>query len=136
EYHEHDSAALYETMLTGMGARRQPLMFIITTAGANIDGPFYDKRRQCVEMLNDTVPDPELFAWIWTLDEGDDWTDPKNLAKANPNYGVSVYGDYLESQLARAKRSARFTNTFKTKHLNLWVSAKSGFFNVEDWRNC
>jgi phage terminase large subunit-like protein len=42
----------------------------------------------------------------------------------------------LESQQARAIRSARFTNTFKTKHLNLWVSAKSGFFNMEDWKSC
>ncbi|WP_240445828.1 terminase TerL endonuclease subunit, partial [Pseudomonas aeruginosa] len=73
---------------------------------------------------------------IWTLDEGDDWTDPKNLAKANPNIGVSVYREYLESQLARAIRSARFTNTFKTKHLNIWVSAKTGFFNMALWKAC
>lgn len=136
EFHEHDSSAQYDTMLTGMGARRQPLMFIITTAGANIEGPCYDKRRQAIEMLDGSVPDPELFAWIWTLDEGDDWTDPRNLAKANPCIGVSVYQEYLESQLARAIRSARFTNTFKTKHLNLWVSAKAGFFNVENWKAC
>ncbi len=136
EYHEHPSAAQYDTMLTGMGARRQPLMFIITTAGADIEGPCYDKRQQAIEMLEGSVPDPELFAWIWTLDPGDDWTDPKNLAKANPNIGVSVFQEYLESQLARAIRSARFTNTFKTKHLNLWVSAKAGFFNVENWKAC
>jgi phage terminase large subunit-like protein len=136
EYHEHPTSAQYDTMLTGMGARRQPLMFIITTAGADIEGPCYDKRRQVIEMLEGTVPDEELFGWIWTLDEGDDWTDPKMLAKANPNHGVSVFQEYLESQQARAIRSARFTNTFKTKHLNLWVSAKSGFFNMEDWKSC
>ncbi|SPB16516.1 phage terminase [Caballeronia novacaledonica] len=136
EYHEHDSSALYETMLTGMGARRQPLMFIITTAGANIEGPCYDKRRQVIEMLEGTVPDDELFGWIWTIDEGDDWTDPRVLAKANPNIGISVYQEYLESQQQRAIKSARFTNTFKTKHLNVWTSAKAGFFNLEDWKNC
>ncbi|MFJ5297487.1 terminase large subunit [Pseudomonas sp. NPDC088368] len=136
EYHEHRTSAQYDTMLTGMGARRQPLMFIITTAGADIEGPCYDKRRQVIEMLEGTVPDDELFGYIWTLDEGDDWTDPKMLAKANPNHGISVFQEYLESQQARAIRSARFTNTFKTKHLNLWVSAKSGFFNMESWRAC
>jgi len=136
EYHEHDTASLYETMLTGMGARRQPLMFIITTAGANIAGPCYDKRRQVLEMLDGTVPDDELFGWVWTIDEGDDWTDPKVLAKANPNFGVSVFKEYLESQQQRAIRTARFTNTFKTKHLNVWVSAKTGFFNMESWRSC
>ncbi|MGN8188246.1 terminase large subunit [Burkholderia sp. 22088] len=136
EYHEHDSAALYETMLTGMGARRQPLMFIITTAGANIEGPCFDKRRQVIEMLEGTVPDDELFGWIWTIDEGDDWTDPHVLAKANPNIGISVYQEYLESQQQRAIKSARFTNTFKTKHLNVWTSAKAGYFNLEDWKAC
>lgn len=136
EFHEHETAALYDTMLTGMGARRQPLMFIITTAGANIEGPCYDKRRQVLEMLDGTVPDEELFGYIWTLDEGDDWTDPKNLAKANPCMGVSVFQEYLESQQQRAIRSARFTNTFKTKHLNVWVSAKSGFFNLQSWKAC
>lgn len=136
EYHEHKSAAMYETMLTGMGARRQPLMLIITTAGSDIEGPCYDKRRQCAEMLSGAVPDDELFAWIWTIDDGDDWTDPAVLAKANPNYNVSVYREYLESQQQRAIRSARFTNTFKTKHLNVWTSVKLGFFNITDWNAC
>jgi len=136
EYHEHDSAALYETMLTGMGARRQPLMFIITTAGANIEGPCYDKRREVVEMLTGLVPNDELFGWIWTLDEGDDWTDPAVLAKANPNMGVSVYAEYLASQQQRAIKQARFTNVFKTKHLNVWVTAKTGYFNLAQWEKC
>lgn len=133
EYHEHDSDALYTTMLTGMGARKQPLMFTITTAGYNIEGPCYDKRREVVEMLDGTVPNDELFGIIYTLDEGDDWKDPKVLAKANPNIGVSVYQEYLESQQRRAIQQARFTNIFKTKHLGLWVTAKTGYFNVAQW---
>lgn len=136
EYHEDDTNVQYETMLTGMGARRQPLMFIITTSGSNIEGPCYDKRRQVIEMLEGTVPDDELFGWIWTIDEGDDWTDPRVLAKANPNIGISVYQEYLESQQQRAINSARFTNTFKTKHLNVWTSAKAGYFNLEAWKAC
>ncbi|PUA17273.1 terminase large subunit [Glaciimonas sp. PCH181] len=136
EYHEHNSAALYETMLTGMGARRQPLVLIITTAGANIEGPCYDKRRQVIEMLDGTVPDDELFGWIFTIDEGDDWTKPEVLAKANPNMGVSVFRAYLESQQQKAIRTARFTNTFKTKHLNVWTSVKTGFYNMPKWRDC
>lgn len=136
EYHEHATSALYDTMQTGMGARRQPLIFTITTAGFNIEGPCYDLRIRVQEMLLGTVPDDELFGFIWTIDEGDDWTDPKVLAKANPNYNVSVYGDYLESQQKRAIQSASKQNTFKTKHLNVWVSAKSAFFNMEQWSKC
>lgn len=136
EYHEHATATQYETMLTGMGSRRQPIMFIITTAGSDIEGPCYDKRQQVIETLEGTVVDEELFGYIWTIDEGDDWADPKVLAKANPNIGVSVYQEYLVSQQQRAVNNARFTNTFKTKHLNVWVTAKSAFFNMQAWAAC
>lgn len=75
EYHEHHDSRLYDTMQTGMGARRQPLIFTITTAGFNIEGPCYDLRIRVQEMLLGSMPDDELFGWIWTIDEGDDWTD-------------------------------------------------------------
>ncbi|OCA55147.1 terminase large subunit [Photorhabdus namnaonensis] len=136
EYHEHDTDALYTTMLTGMGSRRQPLMWAITTAGYNIEGPCYDKRREVIEMLNGTVPNDELFGVIYTVDEGDDWTDPNALKKANPNMGVSVYADFLLSQQNRAKNNARLANVFKTKHLNIWVSARAAYFNLVSWREC
>ena len=136
EYHEHQDSRLYDTMQTGMGARRQPLIFTITTAGFNIDGPCYELRSRVQAMLQGTMPDDELFGWIWTIDDGDDWTDPKVLAKANPNYNVSVYADFLESQQTKAINNASRQNAFKTKHLNVWVSAKSAFFNMEHWRAC
>ena len=136
EYHEHQTNAMYDTMQTGMGARRQPLMFTITTAGFNIDGPCHDLRLRIQEMLLGTVPDDELFGFIWTIDEGDDWTDPKVLQKANPNFDVSVFGDYLESQQRKAINNPARQNTFKTKHLNVWVSARSAYFNMEKWHKC
>ncbi|WP_245942679.1 terminase large subunit [Phocoenobacter uteri] len=136
EYHEHKDDDLYTTMLTGMGARRQPLMWIITTAGFNIEGPCYDKRREVIEMINGIMPNDELFGLIYTIDENDDWTSPDVLQKANPNFNVSVYGDYLLSQQQQAINNPRFTNKFKTKHLNVWVSAKESFFNMVSWANC
>ncbi len=136
EYHEHDTDSLYTTMLTGMGARRQPLMWAITTAGYNIEGLCYDKRREVIEMLNGTVPNDELFGVIYTVDDGDDWTDPNTLKKANPNMGVSVYSDFLISQQNRAKNNPRLASIFKTKHLNIWVSARSAYFNMLSWREC
>lgn len=136
EYHEHESDSLYTTMLTGMGSRRQPLMWAITTAGYNIEGPCYDKRREVIEMLSGTVLNDELFGIIYTVDDGDDWTSPVSLKKANPNMGVSVYSDFLLSQQQRAMNNARQANIFKTKHLNIWVSARSAFFNMVSWRAC
>ncbi|MCE2597210.1 terminase large subunit [Motilimonas cestriensis] len=136
EYHEHDGPELFDTMQTGMGAREQPLIFVITTAGSNIAGPCKDLYDECIKVLSGAIEDDELFALIYTIDEGDDWTDSAVMAKANPNLGVSVKADYLASQQRRAIRNPRYTNIFKTKHLNVWVNASCAFFNMEHWKKC
>ena len=58
------------------------------------------------------------------------------MRKANPNYGVSVLKEFLLSELHQAKQSARKQNTFKVKHLNLWVSARNAWMNMEWWHKC
>ena len=136
EFHEHDKPDLYDTMLTGMGARENPLMFVITTAGINVAGPCFEKRVEVQKMLNGSVPAERLFGVIWTLDEGDDWTKPESWAKANPNLGVSVSRDYLEAQVAQAVRQPSKQNTVKCKHFNLWTGAKQAWLNMELWRKC
>ena len=136
EYHEHESSELYDTMDTGMGARDQPLIYTITTAGDNLEGPCYDMRDRVIEMLEGIAQDDRLFGWIFTIDEGDDWKDPKVLAKANPNLGVSVDYEYLVNQQKKAINRVRFQNRFKTKHLNIWVQAMEAYFNLEDWNKC
>ncbi|WP_449103328.1 terminase large subunit [Pseudomonas veronii] len=133
EYHEHDSDDLYETMLTGMGAREQPLIFTITTSGSNIAGPCYEKRKQVCAMLDKTVANDEIFGLIYTLDEEDDWRNLQALKKANPNYGVSIFPDNLQRDLADAIRYPSRQNGFKTKHCNLWVNAKMAWLNQLDW---
>lgn len=50
--------------------------------------------------------------------------------------GVSVYREFLLSQQQRAKNNARLANVFKTKHLNIWVSARSAYFNLVSWQSC
>ncbi|MCV6612434.1 MAG: terminase large subunit [Amphritea sp.] len=136
EYHEHPNDSLYDTMITGMGAREQPLILAITTAGYDIAGPCYEHRGRVIEMLEGITPDDQLFGIIYTIDQGDDWTTVEALRKANPNMGVSVYEDYLISQQQRAIKNPRLVNTFKTKHLNLWVQSKTAFFNMEKWKEC
>jgi phage terminase large subunit-like protein len=134
EYHEHLTDALYTTMTTGMGARAQPLAWIITTSGFNLESPCYDKRKQVVEMLDGILPNDELFGIIYTLDDDDDWTKPEAIIKSNPNVGVSVEYDYLLAQQRLGIDVPSQTNKIKTKHFNLWVSAKSAYYNLEKWK--
>lgn len=134
EYHEHKSDKLYDTMKTGMGARDQPLMLVITTAGTDTAGPCFLSFEELKNVLEGVIEDEELFGLIYTIDKGDDWTDPAILRKANPNFGVSASADYLEGEQAKAVRTPRNQARFKTKHLNIWVSAKDAYFDMEDWQ--
>lgn len=134
EYHEHDVDNMVDTLQTGMGAREQPLLSIITTAGTNLAGPCYDKRRDVIRVLERQVEDETLFGIIYGLDDDDAWDDPASLKKANPNYGVSVFADFLLAQLAEARRSATKQNAFRTKHLNQWVGAKKAWMNMLAWQ--
>lgn len=134
EYHEHPTDRLYAAMTTGMGARSQPLTLIITTAGVDLESPCYDKDKEVKEILDGVIPNERLFGMIYELDDGDDWQDPANLIKANPNIDVSISYEYLVEKLELAKTVPRQTNAIKTKHLNMWVSGKSAFFNMEHWK--
>ena len=136
EYHEHKTDSLYSTMRTGMGARKQPILFIITTAGSNIEGPCFEKRAEVVEMLEGNLPNDRLFGYIWGIDEKDDWTDPDVLMKANPNYGVSVHSKFLINEQKDAVNNTAKQPAFKTKHLNVWVQARTAYFNFEKWKGC
>lgn len=130
EYHEHDTDAMFDTMETGMGAREQPLMLVITTAGDNIAGPCYQMQGEAQKMLEGVRQDDETLALIYGCDEDDDWTDPAVLRKANPNFGVSVGEDFLLARQREAMSSPRKAGVFKTKHLNVWVQSRAAYFNV------
>ena len=135
EYHEHSDDRVYDTMMTGMGAREQPLMLVITTAGDNLAGPCYQMQLEAQKMLEGSLVDETLFAAIYTIDEGDDWASVEALKKANPNFGVSVMEEFLLNQLQTAKNNARKQTQYKTKHLNVWVGARDAFFNIERWNS-
>jgi phage terminase large subunit-like protein len=136
EYHEHATDDLAQTMLTGMGSREAPLMLYVSTAGSNTAGPCYALQMEAQRMLDGVAADDELFALIFGIDQDDDWTDPAMLPKANPNYGVSVSADFLQSRLRDAMANAREQGVFQTKHLNRWVGARSAYFDLPKWIEC
>lgn len=133
EYHEHDTDHMVDTMQTGMGAREQPLLSIVTTAGSNLSGPCFAMQQDMQRILEGVVKDETVFAIMYGIDETDKWDEPASLIKANPNYGISVFEDFLISQLAQAKRSASKQNAYRTKHLNEWVGAKTAWMNMSAW---
>lgn len=136
EYHEHKTSDQVDTMQTGMGARDQPLLLVITTAGTDFGGPCREKRADLIRILERTVEDETIFGIIFTIDEGEPWDTEEALRKANPNFDISVNRDFLLAELNKARRSASKQNAFKTKHLNLWVGAKTSWMNMLALQRC
>jgi len=139
EYHAHPDSSLLDVLDSGTGAREQPLGVIITTAGLDKSGPcFQQEHTLALGILEGTLsPVPEdTFVIVYTLDEGDDWTDPDTWIKANPNLGVSVSLDYLKSKVERAIASPAKQNETKTKNLNIWTQAATRWITDERWMLC
>lgn len=134
EYHEHDTSELVDTMQTGMGARENPLLLIITTAGYNIAGPCYEHEQSCKKILEGVIDDPETFVLMYGIDPEDDWTSPVVLRKANPNFGVSVDEDFLLAQQRAAISTPATQVRFKTKHLNEWCGAHAQLIPLALWQ--
>jgi phage terminase large subunit-like protein len=88
------------------------------------------------KLLGGVVQDETYFGIIYTIDEGDDWTDPAVWEKANPNFNVSVSPDDLERKAVKAMAMPSAQNNFLTKHLNLWVNADTAWLNMRDLEKC
>jgi phage terminase large subunit-like protein len=136
EFHEHATSEQLDTLKTGMGAREQPLLLVISTAGFNLAGPCRDRWRESEQILARTITDERRFAIIYTIDNADEWTTETGLKKANPNWSVSVNPENVLADQQGALREARNQTAFKTKHCNLWVSASAAYFNLEAWQRC
>lgn len=136
EFHEHKDSDLVDTFVTGMGARDNPIQLNITTAGSDMGGPCYEQRSDIISILSGSIEDDQTFGVIYTLDEDDEWDSVEAQKKANPNYGISVDGEFLKGQLSQARRSAVKQAAYKTKHLNMWVGAKAAWMNMLAYQAC
>jgi phage terminase large subunit-like protein len=136
EFHGHKERALWDVLVTGMGARSQPLLWAVTTAGFDRSGICYEERSYICKVLAGAHVDDEYFGIIYTIDDDDDWTDPLSWQKANPNWGVSVKPEAIEREARKAMQMSSAQNNFLTKHLNVWVNADTAWMNMRAWDAC
>jgi len=134
EYHAHPDDTVKENLESSMASRRQPLVYTITTAGVNIAGVCKKFEESCCNILDGTAVDDHFFIMIHDLDPDDDWQDPKNWIKANPNLGISVDKSFLIKEFNKTKNQPSKIPNFKTKHLNMWVDAPQVWIPSEIWR--
>lgn len=136
ELHAQPNRDLYDVLTTSTGARAQPLMIMITTAGYDRNSICWEQHEYARQLLDGVIDDPSYFAYIAAADETDDWIDPATWAKANPGIGATVFEDYLAEQCTRAQQAPAYQNTFRRLHLNQWTSQDSRWLDMAAWDNC
>jgi phage terminase large subunit-like protein len=136
ELHAHPNRSLYDVMDSAFGARTNPLMWIITTAGFDVTGVCYEQRSYVVKFLEGVLEADHYFGLIYTLDEGDSEFNPAVWVKANPNLGVSVQMAHMTSAAAEAQAQPGKAGEFLTKRMNVWTSARRGHINITRWKAC
>lgn len=132
---------IYNLMKNGTVNAPNSLILSTTTAGPNQESLGYKRQKYLEKVLDQTIEDDSLFGVIYTIDPEDKedpgfWLDKKVWQKANPNYGVSVYTEALQTIANEARHSLDQRIDFETKHLNIWHSSISSFVAAEAWNAC
>lgn len=162
EVHAHADAGLWNVIKSGMGARRQPLIFGVTTAGFGVNtfGQQQDAYYRQVVEPGSGVDNDAAFVYIAELEPksdcgtcrksgkvagkkcsacegrgylGDDPYDEGTWIKANPCLGVSVRWDTMREDAHLAKSQPSYEPEFLAKRLNLWVQVEKRWISVEQW---
>jgi phage terminase large subunit-like protein len=136
ELHAHKDRALYDVIKSAFGSRKNPLLWVITTAGYDTAGVCYEQRTLVTKVLDGIITADHIFGAIFTLDEGDDPFDEKVWAKANPMLGVTPQLETMQAYAIEAKASPASQGEFKTKRLNLWLNAANAWLNMAQWKAC
>lgn len=108
----------YEVMKSALGARRQPLILSISTAGYVNDGPYDELMMRSTAVLQGSSEERRLLPILYIIDDVEKWDDIEELRKANPNMGVSVSEDFFLEEIAIARNSLSKRAEFLTKYCN------------------
>lgn len=113
----------YEVMKSALGARKQPMIFSISTAGYVNDGPYDELMKRATAVLLGSSEERRLLPILYMIDDPKKWDDIEELKKANPNMGVSVSEDFFREEIAIARNSLSKRAEFLTKYCNIKQSS-------------
>ncbi len=138
----------YEVMKSALGARKQPLILSISTAGYVNDGIYDELMKRATAFLKGNSKEQRLLPFLYIIDDVEKWDDIEELKKANPNMGVSVQPEFFIEEIAIAKGSLSKKAEFLTKYCNIKQSSSIAWldyitvdkamadYTLEDFRGC
>lgn len=137
ELHTQPNRKLFDVMTQGSGdARKQPLYFLITTAGNDVNSICYEQHQKAKDILEGRKIDPTFYPVIYGADEGDDWTSEEVWKKANPSLGITVDISKVRAACESARQNPAEENTFRQLRLNQWVKQAVRWMPMEKWDRC
>jgi phage terminase large subunit-like protein len=150
EYHEFQSTQTFDVLKSSMVKRSDNQLFIITTAGFNLESECYKMRQYSIDILSKKFKDESQFSLIYTIDDGDDFNDKRNWIKANPMLNISVNEDVINQEVIKANQNPAEKPSILVKHFNIWLKNKTEYgyidkkyidkaskqINIKDFKNC
>ena len=134
ELHVHKNSDVIEMAEKSMGARKQPVSFIITTAGSDLYGVGFQRHEYAIDVVKGIIKDENILVCIYAAPQDADPFAEETWKMANPNYGVSVYKKSYEREAAKARQSAASLNSFKRYYLNIWTQSADGWISDVVWQ--
>lgn len=137
ELHAQPNRLLYDVMTHGSGdARKQPLFFLITTAGTDRNSICWEIHQKAKDIMAGRKHDPTFYPVIYGIEDDDDWSDEQVWYKANPSLDVTVDVDKLRAAYNSAKENPAEENLFRQLRLNQWVKQSVRWMPMDAWDKC
>ena len=137
ELHSQPDRKLYDVMTHGSGdARKQPLYFLITTAGNDTNSICYEIHSKAKDILEGRKHDATFYPVIYGAEGSEDWTDPEVWKKANPSLGITVVIEKLHAACESALQNPAEENLFRQLRLDQWVKQSIRWMPMEAWDKC
>lgn len=134
EVHRHKTRAMLDVLNYGTAARRQPLFFMITTAGDALAQVCREQHDYTIKVVSGALKNDAWFGYVAALDKEDDWADERVWHKPNPGLGINLRLDDLRRQFNEASGRAAAQSSFRRLRLNDWVDASEAWLSQTDWR--
>jgi phage terminase large subunit-like protein len=127
---------MWEALTSAQGAREQPLVFCITTAGWDQQGVAFEQHELTRQIAEGNAEDAAFLGVVYGAEMDADWTDEEVWKRANPSLGETVKLDYYREQAKRAKNAPTEQNAFRTLLLSQWVGQAERFLDMRAWDAC
>ena len=137
ELHSQPTRELFDVMVRGSGdARKQPLYFLITTAGTDRNSICYEQHQKAEDLISGRKIDPTFYPVIYGASDDDDWTDEKTWYKANPSLGYTIDIEKVRNACNSAKENPAEENAFRQLRLDQWVKQSTRWMPMDKWDAC